>query len=119
MTEENKKLAIAAAIAIGVVGLIFLIFKGQNVTLGADTVAPAITPETTPATYTNYNVPAYTPNLGDIIPPSQQAIWGQPQGEYGGGGGCGCGPTQTCGSGAPGMVGTVEQFQSMMGSYNP
>lgn len=119
MTEENKKLAIAAAIAIGVVALIFLIFKGQGGPIAADTEAPAITPETQPTTYTNYNVPAYTPDLGAIIPPSQQAVWGMPGGVAAGGGGCGCGPTQTCGSGAPGMVGTVEQFQSMMGSYNP
>lgn len=119
MTEEHKKLAIAAAISIGVVALIFLIFKGQGGPVAADTTAPAITPQAPAPTYTNYNVPAYTPNLGDIIPPSQQAVWGMPGGEAGAGGNCGCGNAATCGNGTPGMVGTVDQFQAMMGSYNP
>lgn len=119
MTEENKKLAIAAAIAIGVVGLIFLIFRGNGGPVAADTVAPEITPDVQPANYLNYNVPAFTPDLGDIIPPSQQSVWGQPQGEFSPGGGCGCGSSQSCGNGTPGMVGTVQQFSAMMGSYNP
>lgn len=117
MNEHDKKTAIAAALAIGAVILLYLIFRGNTQTVAADTSAPSLTPNTdVPATYTNYNIPAYTPDLGNIIPPSQQSAWGQPSGEL-----CGCGPgsQSVCSDGSPGMVGTVEQFQAMMGSYNP
>jgi hypothetical protein len=116
MTEKDQKHATAAALAIGAVVLLYLIFKGQPAA-ASDTSAPALTPDVQPSLYTNYNVPAYSPDLGSIIPPSQQNSWGQ---QNGAGEGC-CGPSNmsVCSDGSPGMVGTVEQFQAMIGSYLP
>jgi hypothetical protein len=111
--EEKRNVIIAVVLAIAAVVVIWWLMQ-QNNTAPAQTTAPALTPDlgATP-TYTNYNVPAYTPDLGDIIPPAQRTAWGQPGPE------CGCNGTVACGNEQLGMVTTVDQFNAMMGSYNP